>query len=102
LLYSDFYPLTNYSLAVDVWFAFQYNRPESGTGVLEAFRRPGAPTPVRSFASRGLIPGRRYQLKNLATDEVEVRTGRSLMDDGVMISLASAPGAAIVSYGLLL
>jgi alpha-galactosidase len=101
LLYSDFYPLTDYSLAADVWIAFQYNRPEPGTGVLEAFRRPGAPAPVRSFPLKGLNAGGRYRLKNLASGEVEVRTGRSLMGDGVMITLGSAPGAAIVSYALL-
>lgn len=100
LLYSDFYPLTGYSLALDVWMAFQYNRPEAGSGVIEAFRRPDAKALTQSFRLHGLVADRLYRLENLVSGTSEVRTGRSLMEGGLPITLASAPDAAIVSYAL--
>ena len=42
-LIGDFYPLTAYSLADDVWMAFQFARPENGSGMVQAFRRGNTP-----------------------------------------------------------
>ena len=39
---GDYYPLTSYSLQPDHWIAWQFNRPETGDGVVQAFRRPSA------------------------------------------------------------
>ena len=100
LLYSDFYPLTGYSVSLDVWLAFQYNRPARGSGVVEVFRRPGSSSSVGSFRLQGLVADRHYGLKNLITDEVEVRTGASLMKQGLVVRLPRAPDAAIFSYVL--
>ena len=58
LLYSDFYPLTEYSLEDDVWMAFQFDRPAAGSGVVLVFRRPGAPAETMRFVLHGLGRGR--------------------------------------------
>ena len=36
---GDFYPLTYYSLGKDVRMAWQFDSPEKGEGVVQAFRR---------------------------------------------------------------
>ncbi len=48
--YGDYYPLTSYSLKNDVWMAWQFNCPEQGAGMVQAFRRADSSTnrPVSS------------------------------------------------------
>jgi alpha-galactosidase len=36
---GDFYPLSSYSLENDVWMVWQFDRPDLGEGVVQAFRR---------------------------------------------------------------
>lgn len=36
--YGDYYPLTPYSRANDVWIAWQFHRSELDTGMVQAFR----------------------------------------------------------------
>ena len=37
---GDYYPLTEYSKAGNVWVAWQFDRPDRGNGMVQAFRRP--------------------------------------------------------------
>ena len=65
LLYSDFYPLTEYSLENDVWMALQFDRPAAGSGVVLAL----SPAPRRRaatmrFTLQGLDAGRQYRIEN--------------------------------------
>ena len=38
--YGDYYPLTPYSQANDVWMAYQLDLPETGEGLLVVLKRP--------------------------------------------------------------
>ncbi|MCB1128546.1 MAG: alpha-galactosidase, partial [Verrucomicrobiae bacterium] len=60
--YGDYYPLTAWSAAQDVWIAWQFDRPESGQGVVQAFRRPQSPYEGARFRLRGLDLKGRYEL----------------------------------------
>ncbi len=42
-LFGDFYPLTNYSTTNSVWMAWQFDCPERGEGLVQAFRREKCP-----------------------------------------------------------
>ena len=72
LLYSDFYPLTQYSLEDDVWMAFQFDRPMAGSGVVLVFRRPHALTATVRFHLQGLDANSRYQLENFDTSSKDL------------------------------
>src|SRR5260370_4139933 len=41
--YGDYYPLTAYSTGDDAWAAWQFDRPESRDGMVQAFRRRESP-----------------------------------------------------------
>jgi alpha-galactosidase len=98
LLYSDFYPLTEFSLGEDVWMAFQFDRPAAGSGVVLAFRRPHSqPTSMR-FSLQGLDAARQYHVENFDRDGKELLSGAELAQKGLEISLVDAPGSAIVQY----
>jgi alpha-galactosidase len=94
---GDFYPLTTYSLSNNVWLAWQYNRPETGTGVVQAFRRTDSGEETKTLKLCGLDPKARYELENFDGGK-ETRTGRELMQQGLTMTLNQKPAAAVISY----
>ena len=99
---GDFYPLTSYSYEEDVWMAWQFDRPEAGCGVVQAFRRAQSPFAAAQFRLHGLDPAARYTLRN--TDDQDhpwVMTGQELMETGLAVAIAERPGAAVLLYRLV-
>ena len=96
--YGDYYPLTSYSLNPDVWIAWQFDRPEIGEGLIQAFRRVDNGASTRSFKLRGLDPRARYRVQDLDETTTQELTGRELMDQGLPITIAAQPGAVVLSY----
>lgn len=94
---GDFYPLTEYTLANDAWLAWQYDQPETGSGVVQAFRRPDCATTNMTFTLYGLNPDTQYDLENLDGGK-ETVSGRQLMEQGLTIRLDSQPSAAVITY----
>lgn len=94
---GDFYPLTSYSLSNNVWLAWQYNRTEAETGVVQAFRRPDSGEQTMTFKLHGLEPKARYEVENFDGGK-EVRTGRELMERGLTVTLNEKPSAAVIAY----
>jgi len=97
-LYGDYWPLTEWRAEQDVWMAWQFDRPEVGQGVVQAFRRPASPYESARFALRGLDPAASYELRNLDAERTSTRTGRELMGKGLLVAIPERPGAAIVLY----
>jgi alpha-galactosidase len=100
LLYSDFYPLTEFSLEDDVWMALQFNRPSAGTGTVLVFRRAHARAAGIHLRLQGLSPSGSYRLDNIDQEGAPVVTGQSLSHAGLQVHLPSAPAAAIYRYML--
>ena len=97
-LLGDYYPLTGYSLAQDVWMAWQYDRSEAGEGVVQAFRRAGSPYEAARFKLRGLDPAATYQLHNFDVEGDTTLTGRQLMELGLPVTLEDNPSSAVIHY----
>jgi alpha-galactosidase len=96
--YGDYYPLTRWSAEPDAWIGWQFDRPEAGKGVVQAFRRHDSVYESMRVKLRGLDPATRYTLKNFdlpATTEV---SGKDLMEKGLLIEIAQQPGAVIIIY----
>ena len=96
--YGDYYPLTPYSLANDSWIAWQYDRPDLGAGMIQAFRRPDNKDSTQTFRLRGLIPNAAYNIENMDTLSSTVCSGSQLMDIGFGIGLPNSPSAALFVY----
>ncbi len=96
--YGDFTPLTPYSVDSNAWIAWQFNRPDLGTGVIQAFRHDTSPFASAQFKLRGLDPAARYLVKNLDTSQEVDFTGKELMEEGIPVSIQSEPGAVILTY----
>ena len=96
--YGDFYPLTAYRVENDGWMAWQVDRPETGTGMIQAFRRPKSDVVTMRFLLQGLDSKVRYAVTNLdQTDTMEI-TGQELMEKGLLISLEERPDSALIVY----
>lgn len=96
---GDFHPLTPYTTASDAWLAWQFNRPEAGTGVVQAFRRPQSIYESARLKLHGLDATARYTVTDLdrpgATQQL---TGDELMNSGLLVVAPGQPAAVVVSY----
>ena len=97
--WGDYYPLTPYSLAEDQWMVWQFDSPESGEGMVQAFRRQESSYLAGQFCLHGLIPDARYEILDIdKPDAKTIITGRELLEKGITVSIEDKPGAVIFQY----
>jgi len=96
---GDFYPLTPYTVHQGDWLAWQYDRPETGEGLVQAFRRPDSNFEAGRFKLRGLETAARYVVTDLdRPDEAQTLTGEELMKRGLLVTIREQPGALVITY----
>jgi alpha-galactosidase len=98
--YGDYYPLTEYSLGSNQWMAWQFNRPEQGAGMVQAFRRAGAPVEEMRFKLKGLEADAIYAVRDFDKTGSEKVSGRELMETGLLVKIPPK-GAAVILYSHL-
>lgn len=98
MLFGDYYPLTPYSVGTYQWIAWQFSRPEEGTGIIQAFRRDSCEEATKTFHLKGLIPDAQYEITNFDTESPAIYKGNELMEEGLKITIGDKPGAAIIKY----
>jgi alpha-galactosidase len=98
ILLGDYYPLTSYSLAPDVWMAWQFDRPEVGQGLVQVFRRVDSIYEAARLRLRGLDAAATYTVTDLDRDTSTTLTGRELLDEGLPVEMRERPGAALITY----
>ena len=96
--YGDFYPLTPYSLDPGHWMAWQFHRPETGAGMVQVFRRDRSVYVTAALPLQGLQPTAQYTLKDIATGASSTMSGRSLMEQGLPVTINERPGALVIQY----
>ncbi|MDE0506023.1 MAG: GH36 C-terminal domain-containing protein, partial [Candidatus Poribacteria bacterium] len=82
----------------DAWMAWQFDRPDLGEGIVQAFRRTQSSILSCQYQLHGLEPDTQYELTNLDVSGVTRLTGRELMADGLIIDIADQPGAVVIKY----
>lgn len=98
---GDFYPLTPWSLDANVWMAWQFDRPEAGRGVIQAFRRPGNLDRTLRVKLRGLDPAATYRFTELdekGTHPTRTLPGHEAMETGLELTSPEAPSALNIVY----
>ena len=96
--YGDYYPLTPYSIDESQWIAWQFYRPESGDGVVEAFRRSKSEEGIEVLRMNGLDAVVDYEITDLDTNTPKVLSGKELMEKGLRVEIAKNPGAVTIVY----
>lgn len=99
--YSDYYPLTGLGdlSTMDVWLAYQFNRPEDQSGMVVAFRRKDQTSDKLTVQLKGLQPDKVYHIGNIDDDKQLKKTGREL-SEGFAIEIKEAPGSVVFRYGV--
>ena len=97
MLVGDFYPLTSYSLQRDRWIAWQFDQPEKGEGVVQAFRRPESPYESARFKLHGLEESATYAVENF-DGGTGTLTGKELMERGLLLETKAASAALVFTY----
>ncbi len=96
---GDYYPLTPYSLENDDWIGWQFDRPETGEGMVQVFRREGSVYRSADLVLRGLDRSAIYTVTDLdAPDAPREIIGADLMQRGLAVEIATRPGSALVIY----
>lgn len=95
---GDYYPLTEYSDQNNVWMAWQFDRPEVGEGMVQAFRRADSPSESMFVRLRGLESKSRYVVTDLDVSQPRTVTGRELMEKGLSVAIKDRPGAVVIRY----
>jgi alpha-galactosidase len=109
--YGDYYPILPCSANADCttnvreersadfeWAAWQFNRPERGDGMVQAFRRIRNDELAKDLKLRGLDPTAKYEMTNLDAGSPTIQSGKNLMETGLRVEISDKPGAAIVVY----
>jgi alpha-galactosidase len=100
MVFGDYYPLTPFSLANNVWIGWQFDQPSKGEGFVQVFRRASAASNTITLKLQGLVAAGTYQVKNFdQPTNVQNLTGQSLMTNGLVVQLPTR-GSAIFSYKL--
>lgn len=95
---SDFYPLTPYSAANNVWCGWQYDQPAKGKGVVQVFRRAESPVSEITLKLRGLDVKARYEVRDQDSGQKSIVSGRQLAQKGLTVVLVDKPGSAVILY----
>lgn len=96
--YGDYYPLTKYSQAADLWLAYQLDLPETGEGLLVVLRRPESPYEKARFKLHGLAADAKYEFADLDQGHKRTLSGETLTKSGLEVSVESSPGSALLLY----
>lgn len=97
--YGDFYPLTPYTMDKSAWMAWQFDRPEAGEGMVQAFRRAESIYTGASLLLKGLNADARYTVADVETNISKEYSGRELMERGIPVSFDARPAAVVLTYG---
>ena len=93
ILHGDYYPLTPFHRSAEQWVAWQFDRPETGCGLIQGIRLPGSPDETATFHPKGVFADSMYFLGNDETGETLEISGADLNRDGFTLSLDKRSGA---------
>ncbi len=99
--WGDFYPLTPYSLDETVWMSWQFDCPEEGRGLVQAFRRAENSEESQTCKLQGLNPDANYIVTDLDVNQPQKHTGRDLMETGLVLTAKEKPAAFVITYELV-
>ncbi len=95
---GDFYPLLPYNRGQTAWMAWQFDRPDLGEGMVQAFRHADSGEASKTLRLFGLDPAAQYEVTNIDVGTPEKLDGKSLLEHGLPIAIGSKRGSAVIKY----
>ena len=94
----DYYPLTIPPVDDSNWAASQYDRPETGEGIVLVFRRPLSPCEAARFVLGGVLPGKTYCFEDADTGDAIEASSEDLNQNGFCVSLPEKRSSRLFFY----
>ncbi len=95
---GDYYPLTPYRKDANSWVAYQFDLPDTGEGIVQAFRREACPERSVTLKLGGLDPEARYVVKDIDGGEGREAKGRELLTTGLEVTAENPRTALLFTY----
>lgn len=105
MLYGDYYPLTPYSLADNVWIGWQFDRPDTGEGCVQMFRRTNSVTSSYVVKFQALSASKYYAVRDFDNGNLGIFRGDQLATNGITLKLNPRQSSILyysVTNGVLL
>lgn len=93
---GDFYPLFPHSESENIWYGYQFHRPDMDSGIAILFRREKCPDTNKPIMLHGINPTLQYKMtfEDKKDEKLILGTELSTFD----VEITSCPGSAIVYY----
>lgn len=96
---GDYYCLDAFHAGIGAWTLMQFDRPDLGRGILEAFRGERSFYRSADVRLRGLEPAAEYCVEDADGGfEPFTAAGKQLMEDGITLSLPEKRSSRLVFY----
>ncbi len=99
--YGDFYPLTDSVESEYSWNVSQFNCPETGEGMVQAFRHEKSPFDCANFKLFGLSPDKTYRVTDSDDGSYIDIYGEELLKKGLKITTNSTKCAKLYIYKII-
>lgn len=97
-LLGDFYPLLPHLPDLDVWYGYQFHRPDLYDGVIILFRREKNEDPTQEVRINGLISEQKYEFFIQDNGERKILAGKEKLP----VTITETPGSQIIFYKKIL
>jgi len=77
---GDYYPLTSWTMAPDLWLAWQLHRPDLDAGIILAFRHETSPYASLQVSLRGIKPDKTYDVQLIDENQHAIASRMSGQD----------------------
>ena len=78
--------------------AWQFDRPELGEGVVQAFRRAECDRESARLKLRGLVAEAQYVVTDLDSGQTQSIAGGQILEKGLAVIAPSRPSAPVLVY----
>ena len=78
--------------------AWQFDRPEQGEGMVQAFRRSDSPRGNGHLQDSGPRPQATYLVTDIDVNQPQAVAGSELLTKGLAVSLKERSSAAVITY----
>jgi alpha-galactosidase len=95
---GDYYPLTPHSRSQTAWMAWQFDRPDLGEGMIQAFRHAESPYESIRVKLHGMDPNAVYDIMNLDASTPKQIGGKELSEQGLLIGIDAKRSAIVIKY----
>lgn len=94
----DYYPLIRNSRETISWAAYQYDEPETDSGIILAFRREECPFDSADFFIGGVKADKTYEFVDADTGERTVIKGDELIKNGMRLNIPNKRQSLLIRY----